>query len=107
MPLPDPPPSDAEVVRRRLHRAAFGDVVREARRDAEMSQEELAMRAEVSRPTIARVEAGAHSITLDRLWAVAEALGVDAATLIARTQDKAVDMAEREPRRGTAWRGLT
>ena len=86
MPTPDPLPSDAEVARRAAHRRAFGDVIRQAREDRGLSQEALAERAEVSRPTIARIEGSINTITLDRLWALASALDVSAVELIRQTE---------------------
>ncbi|MGV9796237.1 MULTISPECIES: helix-turn-helix domain-containing protein [unclassified Gordonia (in: high G+C Gram-positive bacteria)] len=86
MPTPDPLPSDAEVARRAAHRRAFGDVIRQAREDRGLSQEALADLAEVSRPTIARIEGSTNTITLDRLWALASALDISAADLIGRTE---------------------
>lgn len=86
MPTPDPLPSDAEVARRAAHRRAFGDVIRQAREDRGLSQEALADLAEVSRPTIARIEGSTNTITLDRLWALASALDLPAADLIRQTE---------------------
>ncbi|MFT3716481.1 MAG: helix-turn-helix transcriptional regulator [Gordonia sp. (in: high G+C Gram-positive bacteria)] len=91
MPLPELPTSQEEIDRRRAHRLAFGDVLRRARADAGISQTVLADFAEVSRPTIARIENGTHSVSLDRLWAISAALGVSAHELIARTEHLAND----------------
>lgn len=89
MPTPDPPPTDAEIERRTTHREAFGDVIRKARERSGLSQEALAERAEISRPTIARIETGTTGLTLDRLWALAAALNVAASDLIAETERRA------------------
>lgn len=89
VPTPDPPTSDEELTRRRAYRLAFGDVIRDARRAAGITQEQVADRAETSRPTIARIEGGTHSTTLDRLWAIADAVGVPAAELVERTAARA------------------
>lgn len=86
MPTPDPPTSPAELARRAAYRLAFGDAVRQARHAAGISQEQLAERSEISRPTIARIEGGTHSTTIDRLWAIAAVLGVSAADLITRAE---------------------
>ena len=88
MPTPDPPTSDAELARRAAHRRAFGDVIREARERRRLSQEALADIAEVSRPTIARIEGSTNTITLDRLWALASALETTATELIRRTESR-------------------
>ncbi|MFT3659939.1 MAG: helix-turn-helix transcriptional regulator [Gordonia sp. (in: high G+C Gram-positive bacteria)] len=95
MPTPDPDTSQAERDRRRAHRLAFGDILRSARADVGLSQEGLAELAEVSRPTIARIETGTHSVSIDRLWALAAGLGVPAHILIARTEDRAAELRDR------------
>ena len=79
-------PSDIEVARRAAHRRAFGDVIRQAREDRGLTQETLAKRAEVSRPTIARIEGSTNTITLVRSWALAHALEITAKELIARPE---------------------
>lgn len=94
VPIPDPPTSQRELDRRRAHRLAFGDVLREARNHAGLSQDALAATSEISRPTIARVESGNHSLSLDRLWALAAALGVSASEIIARTEARAATISE-------------
>ena len=54
---------------------SFGDVIREARKQREWSQEMLAEKAGVSRPTIARVERG-DDVSTANLTKVAEVLGL-------------------------------
>lgn len=54
---------------------SFGDVIREARKKREWSQEMLAERAGVSRPTIARVERG-DDLSTANLTKIAEVLGL-------------------------------
>ncbi|UNK47803.1 helix-turn-helix domain-containing protein [Arthrobacter sulfonylureivorans] len=55
--------------------ASFADTIREARHQHGWSQETLAEQAGVSRPTIARVEAG-NDISTATLAKIAEALGL-------------------------------
>jgi transcriptional regulator with XRE-family HTH domain len=55
--------------------ASFAEAIREARHQHGWSQETLAEQAGVSRPTIARVEAG-NDISTATLAKVAEALGL-------------------------------
>lgn len=55
--------------------ASFAEAIREARHQHGWSQETLAEHAGVSRPTIARVEAG-NDISTATLAKVAEALGL-------------------------------
>lgn len=54
-----------------------GEAVREARLAVGVSQAELARRLGTTPPYISSVEAGRSNITVGRLWAVAEALGVE------------------------------
>jgi transcriptional regulator with XRE-family HTH domain len=60
----------------RERRVRFGDAVRERRIAAGLSQEALAERCGVDRKSISRMETGAFSPSLDRVWVVAEALDV-------------------------------
>ncbi|MDP9989503.1 transcriptional regulator with XRE-family HTH domain [Arthrobacter oryzae] len=54
---------------------AFGDIIREARREHGWSQAELGEKSGVSRPTIARVEAN-HDVTTTTIAKIAQALGL-------------------------------
>ena len=56
-------------------KAGFGDTVREARKNQGWSKGELAEKAGVSRPTVARVEANSD-VTTATIMKVAEALGL-------------------------------
>jgi transcriptional regulator with XRE-family HTH domain len=60
----------------RERRVRFGDAVRERRIAAGLSQEALAERVGIDRKSISRMETGAFSPSLDRVWMVAEALDV-------------------------------
>lgn len=55
--------------------AGLGGPIREARKARAWSQRQLAERAEVSRPTIARIEAG-QSVRMGTLETLAEVLGL-------------------------------
>lgn len=57
-------------------RLTFGDDIRAARNQHGWTQEELAERAGVSRPTIARVERG-DDVSTANLAKVADALGLE------------------------------
>lgn len=54
---------------------SFGEVIREARKKREWSQEMLAEKAGVSRPTIARVERG-DDVSTANLTKIADVLGL-------------------------------
>jgi transcriptional regulator with XRE-family HTH domain len=58
-------------------RLIFGDNVRHYRHELSLSQEQLANAAGVDRKTINRIEQGVHSVRLDNVWLIADALGVD------------------------------
>ncbi len=62
-------------------RAAFGARVRELRRGAGLSQEELAHRAELDRSYVGQVERGERNISLDNIHRIADALSVAAREL--------------------------
>jgi len=58
-------------------RLVFGGNVRRHRQEQGLSQEDLAVQAGVDRKTINRIEQGVHSVRLDNVWLIAEALQVD------------------------------
>ncbi len=64
-------------------RLAFGQVVRARRKALGLSQEKLAERAGCDRQSINRVENAAYSPSLDRVFLLANALGVSLAELFA------------------------
>jgi DNA-binding XRE family transcriptional regulator len=66
--------ADLEVSARR---AAVGRRMRDLRRGARLSQAAVAEAAGLSRPFYLRVEAGRRTLSLDNLFAVADALTVD------------------------------
>lgn len=63
-------------------RAAFGKRVREARKLAELSQEELAHLAELDRSYVGQVERGERNVSLDNIYRLANGLGVAAGDLL-------------------------
>ena len=64
---------------------AFGQILRDCRRKAGISQEELAGRANVDRTYVSLLERGLRQPTLDSLFRLAHALGVAPATMVSRT----------------------
>lgn len=64
--------------------ALFGESVRAARRDAHLSQEELAHRSGLHRTYVGSVERGERNISLASAWALADTLGVQLAGLLGR-----------------------
>lgn len=72
-----------------MRRRAFGAALAQARLTAGMTQDELAAASGVSRPTISRLELGTSSISSDRVWDLAEALGTTPADIYAVAQREA------------------
>jgi transcriptional regulator with XRE-family HTH domain len=66
----------------------FGDVLREARLAAGLTQEALSFRAGLDRAYISQLENNHKSPTLDTLFLLAKALNVRASVLIARVEDR-------------------
>lgn len=58
-------------------RLVFGGNVRRYRQENGLSQEQLANAAGIDRKTINRIEQGVHSVRLDNVWLIADALDVD------------------------------
>jgi transcriptional regulator with XRE-family HTH domain len=55
-------------------RAAFAERIKSLRQTAGLTQTELAKRAGIDRSYYAEVEAGLHSVSVDRIFAIADAL---------------------------------
>lgn len=64
---------------------AFGEVLREVRASRKLSQQDLALEAELDRTYISLLERGLRQPTLTTLIVLASALGVDAAALVKQT----------------------
>ncbi len=56
--------------------AKFGEVIRELRNERNLSQEELAGRADVHRTYIGMIERGEKNITIENIQKLAKALNV-------------------------------
>ena len=67
--------------------AEIGRAIREARRDREMSQEQLAKAIEFARTSIVNIEAGRQRLTIDTLYDIADALKIQALSLLPRNED--------------------
>lgn len=63
-------------------RAAFGQSVRTQRLRVGLSQEDLAHAAGLDRSYVGGVERGARNVSLDNIYRIAQALGVDASSLV-------------------------
>jgi transcriptional regulator with XRE-family HTH domain len=65
--------------------SAFGQVLRDCRGKADISQEELAARAEVDRTYVSLLERGLRQPALGTIFRLANALGVAPGTIVSRT----------------------
>ena len=63
-------------------REIFGRNLRLARRLKEVSQEELALRADLSRSYVSEVERGVRNVSIDNMGLLAQALGVPLHNLV-------------------------
>jgi transcriptional regulator with XRE-family HTH domain len=66
--------------------AAFGRILREQRNSSELSQEQLALNADVDRTFVSQMERGIRQPTLTTLFKLARALEVQPSTLVSRTE---------------------
>ncbi|MFE1361292.1 helix-turn-helix domain-containing protein [Streptomyces harbinensis] len=83
--MPRPPRRlPAHVLQRRL---AVGRLIREARLHANLSQEELAERANLDRKTVSRIEGGVMSPRVDSLLDIADALDISPRDLLPERLD--------------------
>ncbi len=73
-----PPTSRKAAPRRRL---ALGVRIRDVREQANRTQQDIADAAGLDRTTYGRIEAGRNSASVDAVFQIADALGVDVATL--------------------------
>lgn len=70
--MPAPPPDATQLAARRL---AFGDRLRAARREAGLTQEQLALRAGLDRSAYSELERGQRDVRLSTLLRIESALG--------------------------------
>ena len=68
---------------------AFGVALRQSRQNAGISQEELALRADVDRTFVSRVERGERQPALTTVFLLARALGVSPWDLVEATDKQA------------------
>ena len=73
-------------------KVAFGRVIERLRRERGLSQEKLALAAELNRTFVWRIERGEQNPSLDSLFRLAEALGVAPEDLVVTTKDALEDL---------------
>ncbi|HFF6179428.1 TPA: helix-turn-helix domain-containing protein [Stenotrophomonas maltophilia] len=66
----------------------FGEVLRAARTEREISQQDLALEADLDRTYISLMERGLRQPTLSTLIALADAMGIEAASLVQRAAER-------------------
>jgi transcriptional regulator with XRE-family HTH domain len=81
---------------RTARRKALGEAIRQRRQFLGMSQGQLADRAGIERKSVSRVETGAYSPSVDRLWNIGDALGMPLHELLAPTGHKLRDEVGRQ-----------
>ncbi|WP_183153620.1 helix-turn-helix domain-containing protein [Stenotrophomonas maltophilia] len=75
--------TDGKVVQK-----VFGEVLRAARTEREISQQDLALEADLDRTYISLMERGLRQPTLSTLIALADAMGIEAASLVQRAAER-------------------
>ena len=71
-----------------------GDLVREARRRAGLTQRQLAQRAGVTQPTVARIERGEVEASIERVVSLVRAAGFDLDVRVVPLDEDALAMAQ-------------
>ena len=72
---------NAEELRAR-RRVAFGQALRQARTNRGLTQEAVALKAGLDRSFYVEVETAVHSVTLDRVFAITDAIGISLGDLL-------------------------
>jgi transcriptional regulator with XRE-family HTH domain len=72
-------------------REIFGQNLRRIRRLKDISQEELALRANLSRTYVSEVERGVRNVSIDNMGLLADALGVPLRDLVDPTMFSAIE----------------
>lgn len=67
---------------------AFGQVLRELRRDAGLSQEQLAFAAEIERNFVSLIERGVNQPSIRIIFKLAQALGLPPSKMILLVEEK-------------------
>jgi len=67
---------------------AFGQVLRELRRETGLSQEQLAFAAEIERNFVSLIERGVNQPTIRVIFKLAQALGLPASKMLVLVEEK-------------------
>jgi transcriptional regulator with XRE-family HTH domain len=79
--------------------SVVGQVLCGAREEAGLTQEEVAARANMDRSYISDVERGIASLSVDRLLRICDALGISAASVIGRIEQRRTGPIQRSRKR--------
>ena len=90
---------DGCVVNHLLLAFMLGDEIRKARQEADMTQEELAFAADISRNYVSLLELGQRSPTVEVLIRICRALGASAGEMVGRIERKRQKRQTKSPRR--------
>lgn len=98
-----PSETSPEQLRRwRERRALVGARIREIRVEQQLTQESLGLEAGLSRVMVIKIESGEKSVAYERLWDLADVLGVDVAEFLSPPSRTAESEPRRKGRVGTA-----
>ncbi|WP_354273112.1 helix-turn-helix domain-containing protein [Stenotrophomonas rhizophila] len=75
--------TDSKIVQK-----IFGEVLREVRTERSISQQDLALEADLDRTYISLLERGLRQPTLSTIISLADAMGADAASLVRQTKER-------------------
>jgi transcriptional regulator with XRE-family HTH domain len=67
---------------------SFGETLRELRKESGLSQEALALSADLQRNYVSLIELGKNQPTVTTIFKLADALGISPSRLIKLTEDK-------------------
>ena len=67
---------------RAQRRVAFGAALREARTKQGLTQEAVALKAGLDRSFYVEIETAVHSVSLDRVFAITDTLGIELSELL-------------------------
>ncbi len=87
MPVPNDAFTEEQKAVRAVRRKALAAAVIKARHKAKLSQNELAEKSGLSRSAIIRLEKGHASLSSDRLWDLARAMGTRPSALFLAAED--------------------
>jgi transcriptional regulator with XRE-family HTH domain len=83
-------------------RIAFGQAIADFRKQYDVSQEKLALAAQIDRSYMGRIERGEQSVSIDKIWSIADVLGIPPSKLFARVQNHMRHQVERDGKKSSS-----